>query len=343
MPTGFPDYYGGLTLPLTVPEGGTGYTSVLAHNLLIGNGTGALTLLAPGTSGYVLVSNGAAANPSWQQITLSGGSITGIVPIANGGTGTATPALVAGSNISITGTWPANTIALVASPSVTTLVVTPTSDAGGIVLHGKSATSIAPGIQLYDDTASAARGYFGMSEYAGSFLSTAVAGDIIAVAETGNLLLGTAGVTALTIDQSQVMTLAHPLAIASGGTGAASLAAAGLPQIVASYNATGQTAVIGSTTLYATTPGGMYRISAQMYLHSPTGTSSVSVNIVFQQNGVAQTPTALITLSAITTDTSGSSVYDIYCDAGSNIVFYTLLTSGGGADSYDLHLRLEAI
>lgn len=36
--------------------------------------------------------------------------VSGLLPIANGGTGTATPGIVAGSNITITGTWPNQTI-----------------------------------------------------------------------------------------------------------------------------------------------------------------------------------------------------------------------------------------
>jgi hypothetical protein len=37
--------------------------------------------------------------------------VTGLLPVANGGTGTATPALVAGANVTISGTWPNQTIA----------------------------------------------------------------------------------------------------------------------------------------------------------------------------------------------------------------------------------------
>jgi hypothetical protein len=51
-------------------------------------------------------------------LTTGGGPVTtagvitlgGILNVANGGTGTATPALVAGTNVTITGTWPNQTI-----------------------------------------------------------------------------------------------------------------------------------------------------------------------------------------------------------------------------------------
>ena len=65
--------------------------------------------------------SGSYANPSW--ITSLAGSkvsgdiagnaanVSGIVAIANGGTGTASPGLIAGSNVTISGTWPNQTIA----------------------------------------------------------------------------------------------------------------------------------------------------------------------------------------------------------------------------------------
>ena len=37
--------------------------------------------------------------------------VTGTLPVANGGTGTATPSIVAGTNITVTGSWPNQTIA----------------------------------------------------------------------------------------------------------------------------------------------------------------------------------------------------------------------------------------
>ena len=41
--------------------------------------------------------------------------VTGLLPIANGGTATATPSIVAGTNVTVTGTWPNQTIAASAS------------------------------------------------------------------------------------------------------------------------------------------------------------------------------------------------------------------------------------
>jgi len=43
-------------------------------------------------------------------ISGNAANVTGIVAVANGGTGTTTPALVAGTNVTITGTWPNQTI-----------------------------------------------------------------------------------------------------------------------------------------------------------------------------------------------------------------------------------------
>jgi hypothetical protein len=53
-------------------------------------------------------SSGTATNLTGLPLTTG---VTGTLPIANGGTGTTTPALVAGSNVTITGTWPNQTIA----------------------------------------------------------------------------------------------------------------------------------------------------------------------------------------------------------------------------------------
>lgn len=64
----------GWTGQLAVSRGGTGLAAVTAHYLPIGNGTSALTLLAPSaTSGIPLVSQGAAADPAYSTAVVAGG------------------------------------------------------------------------------------------------------------------------------------------------------------------------------------------------------------------------------------------------------------------------------
>ena len=75
------------TVPTTL--GGTGLATLTAYNVLLGNGTGNVAFAAPGTTGYPLLSAGAASNPAFGQLSLTAG-VTGTLPVANGGTGTAT-------------------------------------------------------------------------------------------------------------------------------------------------------------------------------------------------------------------------------------------------------------
>ncbi len=72
----------GLTTALSIGQGGTGATSLSAGNVLLGNGTSALQVVAPSTNGNVLTSNGttwtSAAPPSSGVTSLNGqsGAIT---------------------------------------------------------------------------------------------------------------------------------------------------------------------------------------------------------------------------------------------------------------------------
>jgi len=59
-------------------------------------------------------------------ISLTSG-VSGILPAASGGTGTATPSLAGGTNITVTGTWPNQTITAAAYPTT----LPPTGAAGG--------------------------------------------------------------------------------------------------------------------------------------------------------------------------------------------------------------------
>ena len=178
------------------------------------------------TAKYVLAApNGAAGVPTFralvasdiptldQNTTGTAANVTGIVAVANGGSGTATPSLVAGTNVTVTGTWPNQTIAATGgSGSVTDVTGTaPIVSSGGATPAISMAAS-------YGDT---------QNPYA---------------SKTANFILaapnGTAGVPTFravaaadipTLNQNTTGTAANvtgTVAIANGGTGATTRQAA---------------------------------------------------------------------------------------------------------------------
>ena len=74
-----------LASPITAAQGGTGLATLTSNNVVLGNGTGNVLLVAPGTSGNALVSNGTTWSSS--AVTANVSSVTGILPVSNGGTG----------------------------------------------------------------------------------------------------------------------------------------------------------------------------------------------------------------------------------------------------------------
>jgi hypothetical protein len=65
--------------------------------------------LTTGVTGTLPIANGGTGTTSTTFANLTT-NVTGLLPVANGGTGTATPALVAGTNVTITGSWPNQTV-----------------------------------------------------------------------------------------------------------------------------------------------------------------------------------------------------------------------------------------
>jgi len=151
--------------------------------------------------------------------------ITFPLTIQQGGTGLST--LTLGALLVGEGT---NSVGLTTSPSVTNLSSHPTASTFGISISGNSTAPVSPALSLFDDTANLTRGQLALASQAANYFSNALAGDIILQANTGNLLLGTVGVEALAIGITQLVTLAHPLAVATGGSGSAT------PALVAGSN-----------------------------------------------------------------------------------------------------------
>ena len=99
----------GLSATLAVASGGTGVTTSTGSGSVVLSTSPTLTTPILGTPQSATLTNATG-------LPLTTG-VTGTLPVANGGTGTATPSLVQGSNITITGAWPNQTIAATASTS----------------------------------------------------------------------------------------------------------------------------------------------------------------------------------------------------------------------------------
>lgn len=108
------------TLP--IGSGGTGETTAAAAiTALSGTQVSGRYLRSDGTN-TALAAIVAADVPTLNQNTTgTAANVTGTVAVANGGTGTATPALVAGTNVTITGTWPNQTINSLGGGTVTSV------------------------------------------------------------------------------------------------------------------------------------------------------------------------------------------------------------------------------
>jgi hypothetical protein len=107
----------------------------------IGAGSGAGSVTSVGGTGTVNGITLSGTVTSTGNLTLGGAltgvslatQVTGLLPVVNGGTGTATPALIQGSGVTITGTWPNQTIAATGSGGTITSVTAsaPLASSGG--------------------------------------------------------------------------------------------------------------------------------------------------------------------------------------------------------------------
>jgi hypothetical protein len=110
---------------LNVANGGTGASTLTANAALIGNGTGAVLGLAPGTSGNVMTSNGTTWTSAATVNSFSGGT-TGLTP-ATATTGAITLSgtlAVANGGTGVTSSTGSGSVVLSASPTFTGTVTT---------------------------------------------------------------------------------------------------------------------------------------------------------------------------------------------------------------------------
>lgn len=195
------------TAPVVSSGGATPNISMAAATTSV---SGYLTSTDWNTFNNKLATNGSAANLTG--LPLSTG-VTGTLPVANGGTGTTTPSLVAGANVTITGTWPNQTIASTGGGGGGGGTVTDVSVVSANGLAGTVANSTTtPAITLSTSVTGIVKGN-------GTALSAATAGTDY-VAPGGALGTPSSG-TATNLTGLPLSTgVTGTLPIANGGTGA---------------------------------------------------------------------------------------------------------------------------
>ena len=252
---------------IQVAKGGTGTATpalVAGTNVTISGSWPNQTINASGVTAVTGSGNIASSGGTTPNITF-----TGQLPVANGGTGTATPSIVAGTNVTVSGTWPNQTINAtggsgggdVSGPASSTDNAVARFDSttgkiiqnSGVVINdsGEVTVGVWKGTEIglpYGgtgaSTASQARGNI-LPSYAGNagkvlavntgatdveYIAVGGSGTVTSVAMSG----GTTGLTTSggPITASGTITLGGTLAIASGGTGTST------PAIVAGTNVT---------------------------------------------------------------------------------------------------------
>jgi hypothetical protein len=143
--------------------------------LVINAGTGSIVIRGAGPTTGVTVPASTRALVAWNgsdfvkvasnPVALTT-DVSGILPIANGGTGTATPNLVAGSNIAIAGAWPNQTISS-SGPGTGTVTAVSVTTANGFA--GTSSGGATPALTLSTSVTGVVKGN-------GTALSAASAG-----------------------------------------------------------------------------------------------------------------------------------------------------------------------
>jgi hypothetical protein len=116
--------------PGTDPRNISVYMPILVGDSGSGGSSGAVPAPSPGdaAANKFLKASGAFATLPAVNLTSE---VIGILPIANGGSGTSTPSLVAGANITISGAWPNQTITAAGASLPTEVRETPSGTMNG--------------------------------------------------------------------------------------------------------------------------------------------------------------------------------------------------------------------
>jgi hypothetical protein len=207
-------------------SGGQLYTCVASTFIQVAGGT----FVAPTGNGFFHVTSG-SQDIAARAVNLStAGDVTGNLPVANGGTGTSTPGLLAGTNVTLTGTWPNQTVNSTASGGASISLTT--TGSGAATLSGSVLNVPTPsgGGTAYTGTAPIVVSGSVISATVGTAANTLAAGNDSRI--TGALSAATAASTYATpaqvaTAQAAAQSASVPIAQKAANSGVASLDSSG--------------------------------------------------------------------------------------------------------------------
>lgn len=288
----------GVTGVLSVSNGGTGSSSLTSNNVLLGNGTSAVQIVAPGTTGNVLTSNGT----TWTSSASAGGTSLVIANPVTTNTSKTVTFPVASISVSLysrrivlDGTRELLIISTASTGNIYAVVYNSSGDTFGSVVTVRAATSTVLG-----------------AVSVGTDKTMVVSCDATTGLEA--VILSTSGTT-ITVNAAATKTLAGNISVSLGVPYYPSLVAIGTSYVLSygratsvsailAFTVSGTTVTIGTETALTAAvaiPAALYAVSSSVVL-----CLNASTNVFYATPYSVSGTTLTVGTAATTTVTSGT-------------------------------------
>ena len=279
-------------------------------------------------------SSGTATNLTGLPLTTG---VTGILPVANGGTATATPAIVAGTNVTVSGTWPNQTINATASGTVTAVSVVSANGLAGTSSGGAtpaltlstSITGVLKGNATAISAATAGTDY--LAPPSGTAILKANSGGALANATAGTDYVAPATATTFTATQTFAGSSSALAEILSNAAEIATVSATAATGTI-NYDVTTQ-----SVLYYTSNASGNwtvnFRASSGTSLNTAmtTGQSVTAAFLVTQGSTAYYNSVVQVDGSTVTPKYQGGTAYAAGNASAVDVYMYTIIKTGNAA------------